>query len=79
MDIFEQVEQQPRNLLPRDGTVYYYGVVLPKSKADHYFEALLNTIAWRHDRAIMFGRKKSSPSAKSPGMEASLLLIPIQK
>ena len=57
MDLFEQVEQQPRNLLPRDGTVYYYGVVLSKSKADHYFEALLNNIAWHHDRAIMFGKE----------------------
>ena len=44
------------NLLPYDGTVHYYGKVLPASEADHYLGCLLNSIAWKHDEAEMFGK-----------------------
>lgn len=57
MDLFEQIEQKPRNLLPCDGTVHYQGVVLSKSEADYYYKALLNNIAWEQDRAMIFGKE----------------------
>ena len=57
MDLFEQVEGSPRNLLPHDGVVYYYGCVLSRQDADHYYKALLDNIAWNHDRAIIFGKE----------------------
>ncbi|WP_340680022.1 alpha-ketoglutarate-dependent dioxygenase AlkB [Paraglaciecola sp.] len=57
MDLFEQIAGAPRNLLPYDGNVYYYGHVLTQSDADHYYKALLNNVAWSHDRAIIFGKE----------------------
>ena len=44
------------NLLPFDGEVNYYGRVLDQQTADHYLDALLNTIAWKNDEAVIFGR-----------------------
>ncbi|MDO6676641.1 alpha-ketoglutarate-dependent dioxygenase AlkB [Tenacibaculum sp. 1_MG-2023] len=57
MDLFSQFDNTPINLLPKDGTVHYYGIVLPKEEADHYYEALLNSIEWRNDEAIIFGKR----------------------
>ncbi|AZJ31584.1 Alkylated DNA repair dioxygenase AlkB [Tenacibaculum mesophilum] len=57
MDLFSQFDDTPKNLLPKDGTVNYYGIVLSKELADHYYEALLNSIEWRNDEAIIFGKR----------------------
>ncbi|RLK02485.1 alpha-ketoglutarate-dependent dioxygenase AlkB family protein [Tenacibaculum discolor] len=57
MDLFSQFDDVPKNLLPKDGTVNYYGIVLPKVEADNYYEALLNSIEWRNDEAIIFGKR----------------------
>ena len=46
-----------KNLLPKDGTVNYYGKLFARQQADIYFEKLLNTIEWRNDEAIIFGKK----------------------
>ena len=45
------------NLLPQDGKVYYYGKILAHDEADEYLQRLLDTIAWKQDEAIMFGRR----------------------
>ncbi|BBB29178.1 alpha-ketoglutarate-dependent dioxygenase AlkB family protein [Neptunomonas japonica] len=57
MDLFEQIEGTPHNLLPYDGTVQYYGAVMSLSEADHYYEVLLSTIEWKNDEAVIFGKK----------------------
>jgi alkylated DNA repair dioxygenase AlkB len=44
------------NLLPCDGTVNYFGAILPPIKTERYFEALLNKVPWKNDEAIIFGR-----------------------
>jgi alkylated DNA repair dioxygenase AlkB len=44
------------NLLPYDGEVNYYGSVLTIAKAEHYLDKLLNTIPWKNDEAMIFGR-----------------------
>lgn len=54
MDLFS--DNQITNLLPYDGTVLYYGAVMPQNKANHYFNELYNTIEWRHDEALVFGK-----------------------
>lgn len=54
MDLFS--DNQITNLLPYDGTVLYYGTVLSQSEANHYFNELYNTIEWRHDEAVVFGK-----------------------
>jgi len=57
MDLFSQFEDSPKNLLPKDGTVFYYGLVLSKAKADTFYDVLLNSIEWRNDEAIIFGKR----------------------
>mgnify|MGYP000689658079 CR=1 FL=1 len=44
------------NLLPYNGVVNYYGPVLGPDDANHYFDRLLETIQWRHDEAVIFGK-----------------------
>lgn len=57
MDLFEQIDDTPLNLLPRDGCAHYYGQVLSRCDADYFYEALFNKIAWQHDRAVIFGKE----------------------
>ena len=45
------------NLLPKDGTLNYYGPVFLSLDATNYFDALLNTIEWKNDEIILFGKK----------------------
>ncbi len=57
MDLFNNTIDGKRNLLPKDGAVNYYGNLLTAQKADYYLESLLNTIAWRNDEALIFGKR----------------------
>jgi alkylated DNA repair dioxygenase AlkB len=57
MDLFNQIIDEKRNLLPKDGTVNYYGKLFSQKQSDDYLESLLNTIQWRNDEAIIFGKK----------------------
>lgn len=54
MDLFNQTDNS--NLLPKDGTVNFYGLVFDKATADHYFKILSKEIEWRNDEAIIFGK-----------------------
>src|SRR5690606_35422858 len=56
MDLFENSIDKTKNWLPKDGTVNYYGKLFNQKEADNYFEKLLNTIEWRNDEAIIFGK-----------------------
>ncbi len=56
MDLFESSFNK-KNWLPKNGTVNYYGKLFSQQKADYYLERLLNTIEWRNDEAIIFGKK----------------------
>lgn len=57
MKLFEIEIDTAKNLLPQDGTVNYYGKILNQKQADDYFRILLNTIEWRNDEALIFGKK----------------------
>lgn len=57
MDLFDKIADTPRNLLPHDGTVNYYGPVMQLGDADQYFNSLLQNIEWKNDEAIIFGKK----------------------
>ena len=59
MDLFS--DNQITNLLPCDGTVLYYGTVMPQAEANHYFNELYNSIEWRHDEAVIFGKHIITP------------------
>lgn len=57
MDLFGEAHDKSQNLLPKDGTVNYYGKIFNDQDADRFFEVLLTTIEWRNDEAIIFGKK----------------------
>lgn len=56
MDLFSNETTAYNNLLPVDGTVVYYGKLMPLQTANHYFISLLDTIDWKNDEAIIFGK-----------------------
>jgi alkylated DNA repair dioxygenase AlkB len=56
MDLFNPEMSENINLLPKDGMVNYYGKVMSMELARHYYESLLDTIAWKNDEAIIFGK-----------------------
>ena len=56
MDLFEHLKRRPNNLLPRDGEVHYYGPVIPHEKANFYLNELMQGIAWKNDKAVLFGK-----------------------
>ncbi len=57
IDLFNIKMDTEKNLLPKDGTVNYYGKVFSEDEANRYYEILLNTIDWKNDEAIIFGKK----------------------
>lgn len=56
MDLFNPEPDETSNLLPCDGTVNYYGKQFSREIANHYFHTLLETIEWKNDEAIIFGK-----------------------
>jgi alkylated DNA repair dioxygenase AlkB len=57
MDLFDNLVDDSKNLLPKDGIVNYYGKLLTHQVANHYFDCLWNTIEWKNDQAILFGKQ----------------------
>ena len=56
MDLFSTEPNENINLLPKDGTVNYYGTLMSQTKANAYLAELLENIAWQNDQAIIFGK-----------------------
>ena len=56
MTLFDLPFDAQQNLLPKNGTVNYYGKILVQEQADFYFDYLLNQILWKHDEALIFGK-----------------------
>jgi alkylated DNA repair dioxygenase AlkB len=54
MDLFSN---EITNLLPCDGEVLYYRAVMSAEKANQYLKLLLETVAWRNDEVIIFGKR----------------------
>lgn len=57
MDLFSNFIDETKNFLPKDGTVNYYGIVIPYSQAEKYYHSLLNNISWKNDVAVIFGKR----------------------
>ena len=57
IDLFNFKMDSEVNLLPKDGTVNYFGKVFSEEDANQYFEMLLNKIDWKNDEAMIFGKK----------------------
>ena len=45
------------NLLPFDGIANYYGPVVTVTEARRYLDVFLNTVPWRHDEAVIYGKR----------------------
>jgi len=56
MDLFSTEIGENKNLLPKDGVVNYYGHIMTMQQANFYLKNLLETIAWKNDEAIIFGK-----------------------
>ncbi len=54
MDLFHD---KKTNLLPKDGVVQYYGRVILTEKANLFMEALFNSIEWRNDEVVIYGKR----------------------
>lgn len=48
---------EPINILPKDGTARYFGIVFSSEEAERYFNALMETVEWKNDEAVIFGKK----------------------
>ena len=57
MDLFNNTLIEEQNLLPKDGTVNYYGTIIGRNDADDFLEKLLNTIDWKNDEAVIYGKR----------------------
>lgn len=56
MDLFNPETNETTNLLPKDGTVNYYGKIFSAEISNQYLNVFLNTIEWKNDQAIIFGK-----------------------
>ncbi len=56
MNLFSDEIDLVKNLLPKDGTVNYYGKLVTHSQANRYLNSLLNTIEWKNDEVFIFGK-----------------------
>jgi alkylated DNA repair dioxygenase AlkB len=57
MDLFTTTSAEDTNLLPKDGTVIYYGTIMPIKEANLYLHTFLDTIEWKNDEAVIFGKR----------------------
>ena len=55
MDLFSS--EKIKNILPFDGITNYHGVVLNLNDCSFYYNKLMNSINWKNDEAIIFGKK----------------------
>ncbi|MBX2897357.1 MAG: alpha-ketoglutarate-dependent dioxygenase AlkB [Cyclobacteriaceae bacterium] len=44
------------NLLPFDGLAEYHGKIMSPQKALNYYQLLMDTIEWKNDEAVIFGK-----------------------
>ena len=57
MELFENLNNPNFNLLAQDGTVNYYGKIFNQDQISFFYERLLESISWKNDEAIIFGKK----------------------
>jgi len=57
MDLFDEPEQTPINVIDYDGAVEYHGLLIPFQQANNYFDSLLSKVEWKSDEANIFGEQ----------------------
>lgn len=56
MDLFSNITDRAANILPKDGTVNYFGKVFLQTEAKRYFNSLLENVNWKNDEAFILGK-----------------------
>ena len=56
MDLFGNGIDSIKNILPKDGTVNYFGKIFSGTEADQYLNSLLSNIEWKNDEAFILGK-----------------------
>jgi len=56
VDLFNTIPDSKINILPKDGTVNYYGKLFTTQQTNYYFEHLMNNIEWKNDDAIILDK-----------------------
>ena len=56
MDLFGNGIDSIKNILPKDGTVNYFGKIFSGTEADQYLNSLLSNIVWKNDEAFILGK-----------------------
>lgn len=56
-DLFSAAPDPAANLLPYGGTVNDFGILFARTDADRCFAELAAGIPWRHDEAVIYGRR----------------------
>jgi len=54
--LFDDIIDETKNLLPKDGVVNYYGKIIPEELANTIFNNLLENLDWKHDEAKVYGK-----------------------
>lgn len=57
MDLFGNILAEPISLLKKDGIANYYGSILDEKDANDYLENLFESIEWRNDEVVVYGKK----------------------
>lgn len=57
MDLFGNILAEPISLLKKDGIANYYGSILDEKDANDYLENLVESIEWRNDEVVVYGKK----------------------
>ncbi|MCL7752922.1 alpha-ketoglutarate-dependent dioxygenase AlkB [Polaribacter sp. Z022] len=55
MDLFSS--ETIKNILPFDGITNYHGLILDKKQCAFYYQKLMETILFKNDEAVIFGKK----------------------
>jgi len=57
VDLFDSIITPPISLLNKDGAADYYGKIMSFDEARCYLECFLNTIEWKSDEVVIYGKK----------------------
>ena len=55
MDLFSS--EKIKNVLPFDGITNYHGIILDQDQCAFFYQKLIDTIQFKNDEAIIFGKK----------------------
>lgn len=54
--LFDDILDPQENLLPKDGTLNYYGKIFSDEDCRRYYDYLFHQICWKPDEAVIFGK-----------------------